>query len=443
MSNWQKSGALAFGIGFVIFLIGTWLEREGFNRPASDLITSFAIYELYSFTIYFINVLYFSYIGQKYNGANELKKRIILGFSGSFVLSLIALVFLRFVVKVYFFGGDPQKFLENSKGYFFFSIAITLLVNLVIYVFYFYKAITEKKVTESQVVAKTETAKYESLKSQLDPHFLFNSLNVLTSLISENPKLAEKFTTKLSKVYRYVLEQKNKDLIPLQEELDFAKTYMELLKMRFEDGVDFELPETASHEDLKIVPLSLQILLENAVKHNIISTEEPLMIRIYESGGRLVVENSLNKKNHLEKSTKLGLKNIIDRYGLITKKPVSILEENKNFKVSLPLLTQKIKVMETNRFEESRYLRAKQKVEEIKGFYGSLVGYVIVMPFLFYIWHTYTPFTIQWFWFPMLGWGMGLVFQGLHAFGTPILGRDWEERKIREIMKDEEKTFWE
>ena len=92
---------------------------------------------------------------------------------------------------------------------------------------------------------------------------------MLTSLIGENPNQAEKFTTKLSKVYRYVLEQRNKDLLPIEEELKFAKTYMQLLEMRFEDAVKFNIPDSISNNELKIVPLSLQLLLENAVKHNV------------------------------------------------------------------------------------------------------------------------------------------------------------------------------
>src|SRR5690606_34737643 len=98
-----------------------------------------------------------------------------------------------------------------------------------------------------------------------DPHFLFNSLNVLTSLIDENPEQAQKFTTSLSKVYRYVLEQKNKELVSVEEELEFAKTFIGLLKMRFENGIHFEIPETTSNPEAKIIPLSLQLLLENAV----------------------------------------------------------------------------------------------------------------------------------------------------------------------------------
>lgn len=101
--------------------------------------------------------------------------------------------------------------------------------------------------------------------------------------------------------------------------------------------------------------------------------------------------------------------------------------------------------MNTNaqKIQESKYLRAKQKVAAIKEFYSSLLSYIIVIPILYYIWHRYTPFTIQWFWFPLVGWGIGLIFHAFNAFGNPIFGIDWEERKIKEIMKEDEKNYWE
>jgi sensor histidine kinase YesM len=442
MYNWRKFSKVSFITGIIVFVAGTLFFSDGFDKPVNELFTSFVIYQLYSFVLAFVNTYYFHQISIRIPWEKNFIKAVVYGFAGSLFLTTIALILLRFIVLVFFLGADPETFLQNSKMYFVFGISVTAIISLFFYIFYFYKAVTERKITDSEVVAKTETAKYESLKSQLDPHFLFNSLNVLTSLIGENPALAEKFTTKLSKVYRYVLEQKNKDLITFDEELQFARTYMELLKMRFEDAVQFEIPESSSDPEFKIVPLSLQILLENAVKHNVISSENPLTIRIYESDGSLVVENRINKKNTLGKSTKVGLQNIKDRYALITRRPVLIDTENDLFKVSLPLLTQKIKNMNTERIEESKYIRARKKVDALKEFYGSLISYLLVIPFLYFIWYKFTPGVIQWFWFPAFGWGIGLVFQGLKTYGNPILGEDWEERKIREYMKKDEKQYW-
>ena len=160
---------------------------------------------------------------------------------------------------------------------------------------------------EQKVIAGTASAQFESLKNQIDPHFLFNSLNVLSALIEENPESAQKFTTSLSKIYRYVLEQKDKELVTVSEELNFAKTYMNLLKMRFENSITFDLPTDFSNDLAKVVPLSLQLLLENCIKHNVVSESKPLHIKIYMENNFLVVENNLQKKEVLTDRKGVGL----------------------------------------------------------------------------------------------------------------------------------------
>lgn len=434
-------------IAIVIFLIERLVFGGGFNLPLNDLFKVFGIHFMYAFVLSTINGYFYYYLNSKLSWEENSKKRLVIGAVGSIVLSMLGLVFLRFITLVLISGKPLEAFLydENAFAYYLFGLSLTLIASLVFHAIFFYKALTEKKVAEQQIVAKTETAKYESLKSQIDPHFLFNSLNVLTSLIGENPVQAEKFTTKLSKVYRYVLEQKNKDLIDLDEELLFAKTYMELLKMRFENAVTFEIPEKASNSELKIIPLSLQLLLENTIKHNVVSEENPLTVKIVEEEGYLTITNNYNPKTIVEKGTKVGLKNIIDRYNLITLKQVSVEKTGQEFTVKLPLLTQKTKTMKatSNTIESSKYLRAVERVEEIKGFYSSLIAYCIVIPFLMYINFTYVP-QFHWFWFPMMGWGIGLTFQGFKAFAyNPFLGRDWEDRKIQEYMNKDKKQYWE
>ena len=227
-----------------------------------------------------------------------------------------------------------------------------------------------------------------------------------------------------------MLEQKNKDLVTVNEELKFAKTYMSLLQMRFEDAIQFSSPDSISNPELKIVPLSLQLLLENAVKHNVITADNPLVVKIYEDDGYLVVENNTNPKASLEKSTKVGLKNISQRYSLITRQSVEIIENHQSFKVRLPLLNQEIMRTRDYENEGSKYLRAKKRVDDLKGLYGNIISYCCVIPFLIFInYKTYWGF--QWFWFPLAGWGMGLA---IHAFTVLGYGSTWEERKIRELM---------
>ena len=429
-----------------IFVIERLLSAEGFNLPMDELLRVFGLHFMYAFVLTIINAYFFQILNQKFTWKEHSKKRLIFGAVGSVLVTMVGLVVLRFVTIVVISGQSVTDFFNDpyAVNYYVFSLVITLMISLIFHAIYFYKALTENKVKEQEIVAKTETAKFESLKSQIDPHFLFNSLNVLTSLISENPKQAERFTTKLSKVYRYVLEQKSKDLIELDEELQFAKTYMELLKMRFENAVKFKIPEKSSNSELKIIPLSLQLLLENTIKHNVVSEENPLTVIIEEKEGYLVVSNNYNPKTVLEKGTKVGLQNIVDRYHLLTLKKVEITKTAESFVVKLPLLTQKTSVMRTPEIQEnSKYLRAVERVEEIKGFYSSIIAFCIVIPFLIYINLKYVP-QFHWFWFPIMGWGIGLVFQGFKAFAyNPFLGRNWEERKIQEYMNEDRKQYWE
>jgi len=435
-------------LAVVIFIIERLFSNNGFDLTINELLKVLSIHFMYAVVLTAINAYFYDYLNTKFSWGENSKNRLIFGAIGSITLTMIGLVALRFVTLVVILSKPLESFLNDSsaKSYYIFGLVITLIVSLIFHAIFFYKALTEKKVNEQQIVAKTETAKFETLKSQIDPHFLFNSLNVLTSLISENPKQAEKFTTKLSKVYRYVLEQKSKDLIELDEELHFAKTYMELLKMRFENAVTFEIPEKASNSELKIIPLSLQLLLENTIKHNVVSEENPLKVVITEEDGYLVVSNNFNPKTVLEKGTKVGLKNIIERYHLITLKKVTVDKIENQFRVKLPLLTQKIKTMNksntSNTLQNNKYLRAVERVEEMKGFYASLIAYFIVIPFLIFIYFKFTPHTIQWFWFPAFGWGIGLVIQGFKAF-SPVFGSSWEERKIQEFMKEDDKQYWE
>ena len=244
MNKSVKKIWIVFIIGSIIFVIGNLIYGGFHFNSFNAFLINFSFYQLYSFVLGYSNMYYFQYLETKDWNENEGIKRIVIGVVGSMVITILGLYFLRMTTSVFYQGKSFQEFIStDSYENYIFGIWITLSVLAVFHFIYFYSKYQKKRVKESQIVAKTESAKFESLKNQLDPHFLFNSLNVLTSLIGENPNQAEKFTTKLSKVYRYVLEQKDKDLISLEEELKFAKSYMELLQMRFEDGIKFSIPE--------------------------------------------------------------------------------------------------------------------------------------------------------------------------------------------------------
>jgi hypothetical protein len=405
--------------------------------------TTFLISGMFSFGLGFGNGLLNSYLSTKWDWIKDTNKRVTAGIVGTILYTVPIVLGINYITWVVIHDLDPALFFSGNRFmihlfYIILSLGISTFLHAKDFMKNWKTAMTQES-TKQEIVAKTETAKFESLKNQIDPHFLFNSLNVLTSLIGENPYQAEKFTTKLSKIYRYVLEQRNKDLIPLSEELKFAKTYMELLGMRFEDAVQFEIPSTVSNEELKIVPLSLQLLLENAVKHNVVSSSKPLTIRIYEQDDCLIIENNINPKEAMGKSTKVGLRNIADRYGLITQKRVMIENDNTTFKVSLPLLIKMNNIMYSEDLENSKYVRAVERVEKLKEFYQNLASYVIVIPFLIFINLRFSP-GFNWFWFPLIGWGIGIIFHWLEANNYNIfLGSNWEEKKIKEMMEEDNK----
>ena len=400
---------------------------------------------LYTFVLAFGQGVLNHFLTLKWNWVNQTNQRVWAGIISTILYTIPAILIIHYILFVKFDGLPEERFFDRDfiwvhLFWMLFSFTVSSFLHAREFMIEWKKS-AKKETTKQEIVAKTETAKFESLKNQLDPHFLFNSLNVLTSLIGENPNQAEKFTTKLSKVYRYVLEQRNKDLVPILEELKFAKTYMELLGMRFEDAVKFNIPESVSNNDLRIVPLSLQLLLENAVKHNVVSSSKPLQISIYEENNYLIIENNINPKEAIGKSTKVGLQNIADRYGLITDKSVKIENNNTTFKVSLPLLYKMNDIMYTDDLENSKYVKAVERVEKLKEFYQNLASYCLVIPFLIFI-NLRTSPGFHWFWFPIFGWGIGLVFHFLDVNNYNIfLGKNWEEKKIKEMMKEEKNKY--
>ncbi|WP_136481954.1 2TM domain-containing protein [Cognatitamlana onchidii] len=444
MSKHLKSIILTIAIGCIVFVIGNILESGFTFKSSHEFFESFAFYQLYSFVLGYSNMAFFDFMAHRGWKKNDTIKRIIIGFLGAIIITLLGLFVLRVVITVFYFGVPFSDFIERERfSYYQFGLWITVIILAVFHAIYFYNRYQQNRIKEQKVIAGTASAKFDALKNQLDPHFLFNSLNVLTSLIEENPGSAQKFTTSLSKVYRYVLEQKNKELVTVDEELQFAKTYMSLLKMRFEDSIVFSAPERAMNPESKVVPLSLQLLLENAVKHNMVTTTKPLHIKIYEKQGDLVVENNLQPKQIVKKSSGVGLSNIQQRYDLLTNKKVNITKDAGHFAVAVPMLTKQISIMRTPSKPQidDNYIRARKHVEELKGFYYSLGSYVLVIPFLIFI-NLKTVPQFHWFWFPMFGWGLGLAIQGFRVFvDNGSFGRGWEKRKIEKYMEEERKNW--
>jgi sensor histidine kinase YesM len=222
---------------------------------------------------------------------------------------------------------------------FFLSLMPTILCMMIYESVYFFQAWKENVQKTESLARENIQSQLDALKNQLDPHFLFNSLNTLASLIDDNNTDAQKYLEQLSDVYRYVLENREKNTVSLEEEIEFLDAYIYLNKTRYRENllVEKEIPEQMYQQ--QIAPLSLQMLVENAIKHNVVSREKPLTIRILpEQNNYLTVENNIQEKKTFEKSTKVGLQNIINRYDLLTDRKVEILKNELSFKVKIPLL---------------------------------------------------------------------------------------------------------
>ena len=296
--NIKKTFYLSVAIFLILQLLNLLMGSKivfGLN-----LLINFGYTALYTFSLSYSNGLVFDYLDRIFIKDRFSKKRLVIGFFASFFISVLVIFSINFLMEVIVNQKSIDEFYKSINPLdYLISLIITFFVILTVYAFQFYKLFNENKVKQQQVIAGTANAKFESLKNQIDPHFLFNSLNVLSSLIEENPDNAQKFTTSLSKIYRYVLEQKDKELVSVEEELAFAKTYMNLLKMRFEDSITFDLPTDFDNPDAKVVPLSLQLLLENTIKHNVVSEQKPLHIKIFVQDNHLVVQNDLQIKEVL------------------------------------------------------------------------------------------------------------------------------------------------
>jgi hypothetical protein len=219
---------------------------------------------------------------------------------------------------------------------------MTTVIGLIVFYFYNTTLISNNwiKSIEKNEELKRENlqAKYEALKNQVNPHFLFNNLNTLSGLVEQKPELATDFIKKLSDIYRYVLEQNDKELVSISDELKFVEDYIFLSQMRFGKGLLFN-SRLNKNQNFQVAPLSIQMMVENAIKHNIISDDMPLKIEIETEDGFVIVRNNLQKKKTVNSGKgPLGLENIKKRYAYLSNVPVEIIESESEFILKLPII---------------------------------------------------------------------------------------------------------
>jgi sensor histidine kinase YesM len=220
----------------------------------------------------------------------------------------------------------------------FYGILFTLPVFSIYYVVHFIREWKQSKIESEQLQKETIKSQLDSLKNHLDPHFLFNNLNILSSLIDKDQKGSQEYLNKFAEVYRYMLQNNSSDPILIKDELDFLTTYIDLIKTRFGEAVQVKQKLAEDAEFKQIPPLTLQMLVENCIKHNTMSIEKPLNIIIEADEEYLTVRNNLQGRPVGVASNKSGLKNIKNRYAFFTDKPVLVENNGNYFTVKVPIL---------------------------------------------------------------------------------------------------------
>lgn len=316
----------------------------GLEPPEADgsMAFYFCVGTIYSFTItsslYFGCLSIFYWLNEKLPWKDNVGQRIVVE-----ILLIFSYATATQILILMVFGQTPVfEELEMDVRYYFenvlFGNTITLIVISMVEGVYFFRRWKESLLLTEKMKSENMASQLNSLKTQLDPHFLFNSLNVLSSLIKRDTDKAELFIEDFARVYRYVLDVKDEMVVMLNQELKFLEAYANLQRIRFGDALRVSVQINPRPMILYLPPLSLQELVSNAVKHNEVSAERPLKIEIFNQGDTLVVRNNLQLRNDEISSTGLGLQNIEKRYSLLSDKECFFEKTEEHFIAKIPLL---------------------------------------------------------------------------------------------------------
>lgn len=332
----------------VYFKVQQWVEGEVTSIP--ELLSGLFYYTIISYvftlTISLIVYLLLLWLQKKYPWSENVTKRLVI----ELVLTCALTLTLTFIFTELLSLIIPKEgFAYSIQTYNILEAAI--LMNLVLVpvaegVFFFdewRRSFLEKEkllLIKEQLQKEQVISQYETLKTQINPHFLFNSLNVLSSLIHEDINKAEEFIEEFASVYRYVLDVSGKQITPLKKELGFIQSYYFLQKIRFGDNLKIDIVIDENIDSYFILPLSIQLLVENAIKHNKVSKEFPLKINISLDDNYLVVVNNLQIRNENIISTGIGLKNIRERYFLYNKSEPVFNQTKDEFIAKIPLIKE-------------------------------------------------------------------------------------------------------
>ena len=322
-----------FGIGLAI----SCLFKPLFFRGDPFFDDVFVTITLATVIIFEGNLRIDSWINKKYSWIAMPKKRIIVQFLASLIYTVFLLYVLMFTVHV-LKSGKYELFNPKMRQVLIPAVFVTIAAIAMDIGYQFFKAWRQSLMEVEKYKTESANAQLQNLKNQLNPHFLFNNLSVLTSLVYKNQDKAVDFINELSKVYRYVLDNKSVELVTLQEELAFLEHYIYLLKIRFENSISFLIKIDENTVRGYLPPMCLQMLVENTIQHNEASRANPLKVLIYTENNHLIIENPIQLRSDKTESSQTGLDNIQSRYAFFTDNKIEIIHTEKVYKVILPLI---------------------------------------------------------------------------------------------------------
>ena len=316
-------------------LFGFLLQEGKITDFSKCLLVSFGFTCMYWITFRYI----FFYFIRRFPHEKENKMRRVFTFS---VQMVVFIIFQFFVEKIMlglkefsFTVADPNFFLKVLTT-FIFTVLVISLYEIIYLSYQISNSIKEREELKRENIA----SELSGLKEQINPHFLFNSLNTLSALILTHPQRAETFVLKLARVYRYILDKGSENMVTVAQEINYLETYVQLLKERFGDGLQVETEQfNEAIRNKKVVPLSFQICFENCVKHNMVNNEKPLVVTITSTtDGYIRIQNNLQPLQLKEPGSGVGILNIRKRFSFFTQKPVLIENDGQFYSIYLPLI---------------------------------------------------------------------------------------------------------
>lgn len=321
-------------VNIIGFAIGAFIS-------GTEIITYWKQYLMYSsiigLSLWIGNEQFSRYIDKKYSWLEQPVKKLILRFVFSLAYSTVVMIVLYMFFWFYIYKKpNLSHFFEYNRLSFLIFYGCTVIVMLIFHAIGFFRAWQTAALNEEKLKKESISLQLQALRNQVDPHFLFNSLNTLTSLIESNPKNAINFVKQLSDMFRYMLDRKEKELVDFDSELSFMNSYVFLQQMRF--GCNLQVNVGVEDKNFSILPITLQMLVENAIKHNEISMEFPLAVNITDNEDYLVVSNPIQPKMLETPSKGIGLENLKVRYKFFSDLEVSVECVDKEFVVKVPKL---------------------------------------------------------------------------------------------------------